>query len=74
MKTLSLLATAGLFALAACGGAAQPTAAPGQAQATPAAASPEAPSAVALVENGQAKVGDRTKCPVMGHEFVVTAD
>ncbi len=27
-----------------------------------------------LVPAGEAKVGDRTKCPVSGDEFVVTAD
>jgi len=73
MKTLSLLAVASILALAACGGGAP---AP-QAPASPTAASPEAPAAAAtaaVVENGQAKVGDRTKCPVMGHDFTVTAE
>src|SRR5205085_330081 len=64
-----------LFCLftAACAGSAPPPAAP-----SPAAPSAAAPSAAAssqpLVAAGEAKVGDRTKCIVSGHEFVVTAD
>lgn len=45
-----------------CGGASQ-------APATPAAA-----QAVALKAPGEARVGDRTKCPVSGEEFTVAAD
>ncbi len=56
-----------LFA-AACGGSA-----PAPANPTPPAGSGTA-SAQPLVAPGEAKVGDRTKCIVSGHEFVVTAD
>jgi Cu+-exporting ATPase len=67
MRIKSTLLLCSLFAVA-CGGSAPPPAAP----------SPAAASAVAtpgpLVAPGEAKIGDRTKCPVSGHEFVVTAD
>jgi len=33
-----------------------------------------APTDAPLVANGEAKVGDKTKCPVSGEEFVVSAD
>jgi YHS domain-containing protein len=65
MRIKSTLLLCCLFA-AACGGSAPPPAAPSPAAAT----SPSAP----LVPPGEAKVGDHTKCPVSGHEFVVTAD
>ena len=55
--------------LAACGGAPPAPAVPP----TPGVA-PEAASGKALVPAGEAKLGDRTKCPVSGKEFVVTAD
>ncbi|HSQ62448.1 MAG TPA: YHS domain-containing protein [Polyangiaceae bacterium] len=48
--------------LAACGGAASKPA-------EPAAAAAAAP----LKAPGEARVGDRTRCPVSGEEFVVTA-
>jgi YHS domain-containing protein len=58
------LALASMFALlAACGGN------------TPEPAAPAMPSASVqgpVVPNGDAKVGDRTKCPVSGDEFVVS--
>jgi Cu+-exporting ATPase len=57
--------------LAACGGA-EPTAAPPATAATPAASA--AASTAALVAPGAAKVGDKTRCPVSGEEFVVAAD
>jgi Cu+-exporting ATPase len=63
MKRLAFLVL--LLASAACGGAA-PSAPP---PATPAPA-----GASALKAPGEAKVGDRTRCPVSGDEFVVTAD
>lgn len=56
--------------VAACAGSAPPPAAPAPVPAAAAAAAPSTP----LVAAGEAKVGDRTKCPVSGHEFVVTAD
>src|SRR4051812_24472819 len=66
MRIKSLLICS-LFA-AACGGSAP----------QPAKPDPNAGSAAAstqpLVAAGEAKVGDHTKCPVSGHEFVVTAD
>src|SRR5262245_20542280 len=67
MRITSKLLFGSLF-VAACAGSAPPPAAPSPAPA-PAAASP-AP----LVAPGEAKVGDRTKCPVSGDEFVVKAD
>ena len=72
MQSKSTLLLGFLFA-AACAGSAPPPAAP-----APTAAAPAAPAAAAstlpLVAPGEAKVGDRTKCPVSGDEFVVTAD
>lgn len=62
MKTTCLIALlASSLALAACGGGA------------PRAATPNAPAG-ALVKPGDAKLGDRTTCPVSGEEFVVSAD
>ncbi len=60
------------FALAACGGAAPAPAATPAAPATPAtaAAAPSGP----IKPIGEATVGDTSKCPVSGEEFVVTAD
>jgi YHS domain-containing protein len=54
------------LAVAACGGA---PAAPATPSGTPGAA-----AAQAIVPAGEAKIGDRTKCPVSGKEFVVTAE
>jgi YHS domain-containing protein len=68
MRIKSMLLFSSLFVVA-CAGSAPPPAAP----ASPAAASTSASSSP-LVAAGEAKVGDRTKCPVSGHEFVVTAD
>jgi YHS domain-containing protein len=56
---------------AACAGSTPPPAAPST-NAAPAASA--AASTQPLVAAGEAKVGDRTKCIVSGHEFVVTAD
>ena len=67
MRIKSTLLFCFLFAVA-CGGSAPPPAAP-----SPAAASAGAPSSP-LVAPGEAKIGDRTKCIVSGHEFVVKAD
>jgi len=67
MRIKSTLLLCSLFA-AACAGSAPPPAAP-----TPAAPSAGA-SSQPLVAAGEAKVGDRTKCIVSGHEFVVKAD
>ncbi len=63
--TSNWIAAAALVLAAACAGspAAPPTAPP----TTGAASRP-------LVEPGLAKVGDRTRCPVSGDEFVVAAD
>jgi Cu+-exporting ATPase len=67
-STLSTVAFVSL--LAACGG-------PPEGAASPATAAPAAPSAAApagaVKEFGDAKVGDTTKCPVSGEEFVVEA-
>jgi Cu+-exporting ATPase len=49
----------------ACGGAATPAAPPGTA--SPASASD-------IKAPGEAKVGDRTRCPVSGEDFVVATD
>lgn len=62
-STLSILSFVILGATAACGGAAVPT------PATPAV--PGAPAAGDLKAPGEAKVGDKTKCPVSGEEFTV---
>jgi Cu+-exporting ATPase len=67
MRIKSMLLLCSLFA-AACAGSAPPPAAPSPAPT--AAAAPSTP----LVAPGEAKVGDRTKCPVSGHEFVVKDD
>jgi YHS domain-containing protein len=66
MRIKSTLLFCFLFAVACAGSPPPPPAAPSP----PAAAAPSSP----LVAPGEAKVGDRTKCPVSGHEFVVTAD
>jgi YHS domain-containing protein len=67
MRIKSTLLLSFLFAVA-CGGSAPPPVAP-----SPPAAAAAAQSSP-LVAPGEAKVGDRTKCPVSGHEFVVKAD
>jgi YHS domain-containing protein len=63
MRIKSTLFLCSLVFAVACGGSAPPPAAPGAAASTP-----------VLVAPGEAKVGDRTKCPVSGNEFVVKAD
>jgi Cu+-exporting ATPase len=65
-KSILLVAVLGGFAVA-CGGETPPAAAP-SAETTPKAA----PSAKTMTENGAAKVGDTTHCPVSGEEFKVT--
>ena len=52
--------------LLGCAASTPPPAAPSSA--------PTAAAATPLVAPGEAKVGDRTRCPVSGDEFVVTAD
>jgi Cu+-exporting ATPase len=66
MRILTTLLFSTLFAAACAGSPPPPPAAPSPA--------PAAASSAPLVAPGEAKVGDRTKCPVSGHEFVVTAD
>jgi len=74
MRIISTLLFSSLFAVA-CAGSTPPPAAPAPAAAAPTEAAPTAATpATPLVAPGEAKVGDRTKCPVSGHEFVVTAD
>ena len=68
MRIKSTLLFCFLFAVA-CGGSAPPPAAP-----SPEPAAAAAASSRPLVAPGEAKVGDRTKCPVSGHEFVVKED
>lgn len=59
-----------LLALAtACGGAPAGAAAP----AAPAGEHPKAATSTNVKEPGEAKIGDTTKCPVSGEEFVVDA-
>jgi len=65
--------------LVACGGASSSTPAPAApSPPAPAAAAPATPAASAdaqpLKAPGDAKIGDRTRCPISGEEFVVTAD
>jgi YHS domain-containing protein len=60
MRFVSLALTLSICSLMACGGN------------TPPANSAE--SAAAFKAPGEAKVGDKTKCPVSGEEFVVTAE
>lgn len=66
MQIKSTLLLCSLFVVA-CAGSAPPPAAPSPAPVPAASSAP-------LVAPGEAKVGDRTKCPVSGHEFVVKAD
>jgi len=67
-STLSTALVVSLFSLlAACGGAPAGAASPaGETGKT-------APAASNVKEPGDAKVGDTTKCPVSGEEFVVDA-
>src|SRR5262249_44882004 len=67
----SILFVCSILFIACAGSPPPPPAAP--TPSAPSAASTAAPSSP-LVPPGEAKVGDRTKCPVSGHEFVVTAD
>ena len=61
---LKIAALAFLLSAIACGGAPSTT---GSGAASPV-------SAAALVAPGEAKLGDHTRCPVSGDEFVVKAD
>lgn len=64
-----------LFALVAVlGCASTPAPAPATPATTPAAATPAPAAAQRLVPPGEARVGDRTTCPISNEEFVVTAD
>ncbi len=58
--------------LAACGAASQPATTTPASTAT-APATTTAPAATTLKPAGEAMVGDTTKCPISGEEFVVTA-
>ena len=73
MRIKSTLLLGSLFVAACAGSPPPPPAAPSPAPAA-ASSAPAAASSAPLVAPGEAKVGDRTKCPVSGHEFVVTAD
>jgi len=59
MKRLALLLA---LSVAACGGASQ---------STPPAGAPSA--AAAMKAPGEATIGDHTRCPISGDDFVVTA-
>lgn len=65
MMAISVIAALG------CGGSGGSGAAGGEASA---GTGGEATASAPLVAPGQATIGDRTTCPVMGEEFVVTAD
>jgi YHS domain-containing protein len=67
MRIKSMLLICSLF-IVACGGSTPPPVAPSSNAAGAAASSQP------LVAAGEAKVGDRTKCPVSGDEFVVKED
>ena len=69
MRLISTLLFSSLFAVACAGSAPPPPAAP-----RPDAAATAGASASPLVAPGEAKVGDRTKCIVSGHEFVIKDD
>jgi YHS domain-containing protein len=66
MRIKGTLLLCSLFAVACAGSPPPPPATPGPV--------PAAASSAPLVAPGEAKVGDRTKCPVSGEEFVVKAD
>jgi len=69
MRFVSILGLASL--LMACGSSnPQPTTPTPAATTAPGAAAPSAD----LKAPGEAKIGDKTKCPISGEEFVVTAD
>lgn len=69
MRSVHLFALAfvTLSSLAACGGAAPAT------PTTPAGDAKPAEAGGALKANGEAKLGDKTKCPVSGEEFTVSS-
>lgn len=70
MRTyLFMLAALILMTASACGGSTPAPAAP-----RVAAAPTAAPSANPVKAAGEAKIGDRTRCPTSDEEFVVTAD
>src|ERR1051325_10877870 len=66
MRIKGTLLLCSLFAVACAGSPPPPPVTPGPV--------PAAASSAPLVAPGEAKVGDRTKCPVSGEEFVVKAD
>ncbi len=76
--TRTALSTVLVLGLAACGGGA--TDAPPKTPATPATpmsdhhAAPAGDAKGPLVAPGNAKVGDKTTCPISGEEFVVDAN
>jgi YHS domain-containing protein len=70
MRVATYLSLVAAAALTACGGSQAPVpAAPAASDAVPAAS---APAAQDVKAPGEAKVGDKTTCPVMKHPFVVT--
>ena len=71
VKISSLLILVTAFA-AGCGGASAEPATPAADHHAPAAAPP--PHGAPRKPIGEAAVGDRTKCPVSGEEFVVSAE
>lgn len=77
---LGMLVVAPLCFTIGCGGASSATA-PAAAPSTTIASAPSVTSAPAssssatgLKAAGEAAIGDRTRCPTSGEEFVVTAD
>ncbi len=68
MRIKDTLLLCSLFAVACAGSVPAPPVAP-----SPAATAADV-SSRPLVAPGEAKIGDRTKCPVSGDEFVVQAD
>ncbi|MBC7978690.1 MAG: YHS domain-containing protein [Myxococcales bacterium] len=71
MRSASLLGFTVL--LAACGAASQPTTTAPASTTTSSAAAAPAPAATNLKPAGEATIGDTTKCPISGEQFVVTA-
>jgi YHS domain-containing protein len=72
-----VIALALALGLSACARSHQPAPAAAPAPTEPAEAGHEPPAddaAKALVPNGEAKVGDRTTCPVSKETFLVAAD
>jgi YHS domain-containing protein len=81
MHSLHSLVLASALVLAACGGgggnaapATSPSAPAASESAAPAASTAAPAAASDLKKPGEAKIGDKTTCPVSGEEFVVAAD